>query len=140
MRKVVSLLAVAGFGITVAGVYTATAASIAPISSQFALIVPVGSGCGLGVRRGPFFDCTPVHVYGGSYSGYHRAHVRSYKRGYFRGYRSGYYRGYRDAYYGYDSGFPETYYQNNGFALENLANCILGPTSSVCGCRWGLCY
>lgn len=142
MRNVVSFfaIAVAGVGISFAGVHAAAATPIAPISPKFALTVPVGDGCGLGVRRGSFFDCTPVYVYGGYYPGYHRRYVRSYYRGYNRGYRRGYYRGYRDAYYGYYGGYPGAYYQNNGFALENFADCIFGATSSACGCRWGLCY
>jgi hypothetical protein len=138
MRKVVSLfaIAVAGVGISFVGVRSATAAPIAQISSQFALTVHVDDGCGLGVRRGPFFDCAPVYVYGGYYPSYHRRYVRSY----YRGYQRGYYRGYRDAYYGYYGGYPGAYYQNDGFVLENLGNCIFGATSSACGCRWGLCY
>jgi hypothetical protein len=136
MRKVALLFAVAGVGISFAGVHTAAAAPIAPISPQFALTVPVGDGCGLGVRRGPFFDCAPVYVYGGYYHGYRRPYVRSS----YRGYRRGYSRGYRDAYYGYYGGYPGAYDQNHGYALENFVNCILGPSASACGCRWGLCY
>ena len=36
---------------------------------QTSLIVPVGSGCGLGVRRGPFEACDPIY-YAGYGSGY----------------------------------------------------------------------
>lgn len=45
------------------------------------LTIPVASGCGLGVHRGPFDGCNPV--YGG--------HYRSYYRSYYRGYKDGYY-------------------------------------------------
>jgi hypothetical protein len=47
------------------------------------------SGCGLGVRRGPDFDCAPVYSE-------HR-HRRAYWRGYGDGYRQGYYDGYTAA-------------------------------------------
>jgi hypothetical protein len=37
--------------------------------AQVSLIVPVASGCGLGVRRGPFEQCDPIYYagYGSSY-------------------------------------------------------------------------
>jgi hypothetical protein len=59
---------------------------IAPLSSgepHFKLV----SGCGLGVNRGPYNDCSPV------YRPIHRKRY-AYGRGYYRGYREGYYQGY----------------------------------------------
>ena len=37
--------------------------------AQVSLIVPVASGCGLGVRRGPLEQCDPIYYadYGSSY-------------------------------------------------------------------------
>lgn len=56
------------------------------------LAIPISSGCGIGVHRGPFGECSVV-IYGG----YYRAHQHAYYRGYFDGYRHGYYDGSRGA-------------------------------------------
>jgi hypothetical protein len=43
---------------------------------QSDLIVPVSSGCGLGVHRGPYDGCFPMYggYYGGPYRGYRNAY------------------------------------------------------------------
>lgn len=51
------------------------------------LIVPISSGCGIGVHRGPYDGCNAI------YDGYYRAHYRAYYRGYYDGYRDGFYDG-----------------------------------------------
>jgi hypothetical protein len=58
----------------------AQAMPVAPngLAPAAALSIPVASGCGLGVRRGPYDGCYPVY---GHYAGY------------FRGYRNAYYTG-----------------------------------------------
>ena len=52
------------------------------------LTIPISSGCGIGVHRGPYDECNVV-IYGG----YYRAHHHAYYRGYIDGYRDGYYYG-----------------------------------------------
>ncbi len=54
---------------------------------QAELIIPIGSGCGIGVRRGPFDGCNVI------YGGYYGAYARGYFHGYRDGYRDGYYDG-----------------------------------------------
>ncbi len=54
---------------------------------QAELIIPVGSGCGIGVHRGPFDGCNVV------YGGYYSAYARGYYHGYRDGFRDGYYEG-----------------------------------------------
>jgi hypothetical protein len=80
----VAVLALLG---SVAGVAAAPAMPLHPASAPSELIIPVGSGCGLGVRRGPYGECNVI--YGGHYS----ARDRAYHRGYYDGYRQGYYDG-----------------------------------------------
>jgi hypothetical protein len=73
--------------------FSAFAAPAMPLGSnrtQANLIVPVASGCGIGVHRGPYNGCRPV--YGGYYNGYYN--------GYRNGQLEGYYEGFHDAYYG----------------------------------------
>ncbi|MGB8395537.1 MAG: hypothetical protein WCE27_18225, partial [Pseudolabrys sp.] len=45
--------------------------------AQVSLIVPVASGCGLGVRRGPFEQCDPIH-----YAGYGSSYLNNYYTGF----------------------------------------------------------
>jgi hypothetical protein len=51
------------------------------------LTIPISSGCGIGVHRGPYGGCNVI--YGGDY----RAHYHAYSHGYYDGYRDGYYDG-----------------------------------------------
>jgi hypothetical protein len=83
------------------------------------LTVPVASGCGLGVRRGPYDGCTPIyHAHG--------AYYRGYRRGYVRGYRDGYYDG------------PYVHYSDNGGAIAvDRGFCGFG---SYLSCSQGLCW
>ena len=85
----------------VLGIHCAPNANAMPIvaisPAQTRLTIPVSSGCGIGVHRGPFDGCDPVYVY----DGYYWAYSRGYRLGYYRGYRRGYYRGYYDADYRY---------------------------------------
>ena len=60
-------------------------------TSPVETVIPVSSGCGLGVRRGPFDGCNAV--YGGYY---YRVQRRAYNHGYYDGYRVGYFDGYYD--------------------------------------------
>jgi|PersoiStandDraft_1058852.scaffolds.fasta_scaffold05482_4 hypothetical protein len=57
-------------------------------SAQAGLTIPVSSGCGIGVHRGPDNGCNAI--YGGYY---YRDHYRAYYRGYYDGYHDGYYDG-----------------------------------------------
>ncbi len=130
MSKLLSLfvIAVVGIGISFTDVRAARAAAVAPLATpQFVFAVPVGGGCGLGVRRGPYNDCAPVSVYGGYY--------RAYVHGYYRGYRRGYYRGYHDAYYPY-----VRYYSDGGIAVDQ-GGCAFGsyPVCNGVAC-WRVCY
>jgi hypothetical protein len=59
-------------------------------STRIGLTIPVASGCGIGVHRGPFDGCNVI------YGGHYRAHSRAYSRGYHDGYREGYDDGYYD--------------------------------------------
>ncbi|MGB7714523.1 MAG: hypothetical protein WBL81_06115 [Pseudolabrys sp.] len=45
--------------------------------AQVSLIVPVASGCGLGVRRGPFEQCDPIY-----YAGYGSSYLNNYYTGF----------------------------------------------------------
>ena len=104
----------------------AYAMPVVPLSSpQDALTIPVGYGCGLGVRRGPFLDCAPVYVFRG-----HDPYYRAYVRGYHRGYRRGYYEGRLDA-YPYVSHLPgDVVYVDRGV-------CGFG---SYLSCSHGICW
>lgn len=66
----------------VTGAVCAEAMPLGPIAAP-ALRIPVASGCGLGVHRGPFDGCEPV--YGGYYPGYDRGYRNNYYVGYNRG-------------------------------------------------------
>jgi hypothetical protein len=106
-------------------VRTADANIIAPLSSgvpQFQLV----SGCGLGVNRGPYNDCSPVYL-----SVHRKRHAHD--RGYYRGYREGYYQGYVDRVYPYVSYYREPYV----FGRE----CGLGyDIVSTFGTLWRRCW
>jgi hypothetical protein len=56
----------------------AAAMPLAPISVPAALTIPAASGCGLGVRRGPYDGCYPVY-------GYYAGHFRGYRNPYYAG-------------------------------------------------------
>ena len=86
MRKLLSFV----FGISIAGVAAAQAMPFHSAHSGF--IIPVASGCGIGVHRGPYDGCEPIN--GGYYGNNDRSDYRSYYRGYYRGYYDGYYDGY----------------------------------------------
>ena len=89
MSKLSSIVFVVG--ISLLEVVDVQAMPFAPRDpAQAGLTIPVSSGCGLGVRRGPYDGCTPV------YDRYNS----SYYNGYYNGYYEGYYAGYNDAYYG----------------------------------------
>jgi hypothetical protein len=62
-----------------------------PISTEVA--IPISSGCGLGVRRGPFDGCNVIYGSYYRYGGGYRAYRHGYVRGYDDGYRDGYYDG-----------------------------------------------
>ena len=49
---------------------------------QAGLLIPVASGCGLGVHRGPLDGCYPVYGYYAGYGG-------SYRNNYYTGFNSG---------------------------------------------------
>jgi hypothetical protein len=118
--------------ISALGVFVASAAyamPVAPLSEpQGSLTIQVGYGCGLGVRRGPLYDCAPVY---GGYDPYYHTYVRGYYRGYRRGYRRGYYAGRYDAYYPYVRHLPgDVVYVDRGF-------CGFG---SYLSCSYGTCW
>jgi hypothetical protein len=82
----VAILTLLSFGIGVA------AAQTMPFrSTQVGLTIPVSSGCGIGVHRGPYGGCD--RVYGGYYRGHYRSYYRGYDDGYYDGFYDGYYRG-----------------------------------------------
>ena len=66
--------------IFVFGISTARAMPLAPV--QAGLLVPVASGCGLGVHRGPLAGCYPVYGYYAGYGG-------GYRNNYYTGFNSG---------------------------------------------------
>lgn len=78
------------FGISIVGIAAAEAMPFNPAHSGF--IIPVSSGCGIGVHRGPYDGCDPI--YGGYYRSYYGGYYRSYHRGYYRGYYDGFYDGF----------------------------------------------
>jgi hypothetical protein len=65
---------------------TAQAMPLGNNRTQANLIVPVASGCGIGVHRGPYNGCRPIY--------------RDYYNGYYNGQLEGYYKGFHDACYG----------------------------------------
>lgn len=65
------------FAFAVAGIASAQAMPL--VRAQADLILPVAGGCGLGVHRGPYDECYPIHD--------------AYYARYFRGYRNAYYAG-----------------------------------------------
>lgn len=112
------------------GIFSAASAHAMPVavigSTQADLTIPVGSGCGIGVRRGPFDGCDPV------YGGYYGEFDRGYQVGYYRGYRRGYFEGYNDAHYPY-----VRYYDNGGVVLIDKGICGFG---SYLSCSHGTCW
>ena len=66
--------------IFVFGISTARAMPLAPL--QAGLLIPVASGCGLGVHRGPLDGCYPVYGYYAGYGG-------GYRNNYYTGFNSG---------------------------------------------------
>jgi hypothetical protein len=116
-------------------VLSATGALAMPLgalpTTQSELYVPVGSGCGIGVRRGPLGGCDPPYIYDGN-----GAYERGYRHGYYRGYHRGYYEGYHDGNYPYvsDSGYSD---------VVNLGAPVCGFGSYLAcsyGTCWRLCY
>jgi len=82
MKTLLSLI----FGISIVGFAAAQAMPFH--SAQAGLTIPVSSGCGIGVHRGPDNGCNAI--YGGYY---YRDHYGAYYRGYYDGYHDGYYDG-----------------------------------------------
>ena len=106
----------------------ALGAPVAPIrTAHLGHTVPVGYGCGLGVRRGPLGACTPVYMYGG---------YDPYIRGYVRGYARGYYEGRRDAEYPY-----VRYYGTGDVVAVDRGFCGFASYLSCShGTCWRFCY
>jgi hypothetical protein len=88
MRKLISFV----FGISIICI---SAAQAVPFHQEQTglLVIPVASGCGLGVHRGPYDGCEPI------YDEYYNDDHRSYRRGYRHGYRHGYNDGFYDGFY-----------------------------------------
>jgi hypothetical protein len=126
MNKLLSLV----FVLVISCVSSAHAMPVVALASaQTELAVQVGSGCGLGVRRGPFNGCDPVYVYDGNGNG---AFHRAYWRGFYRGYRQGHYRGYRHAKYPYVRRPNVT-----GVVIVDRGICGFG---SYLVCAYGTCW
>ena len=83
----VKMFLVAIFTLFSFGVGVGAAQAMPFRSAQAGLTIPVASGCGIGVHRGPYDGCDAI------YSGYYRHHHRAYSRGYYDGYQDGYYDG-----------------------------------------------
>jgi hypothetical protein len=134
MNKLLSLVFVVG--INLFGLAAAQAITVVPFGPpQVGLTIPVTSGCGIGVRRGPFDGCTPIY---GVYGGYYGGHYRGYYLGYHRGYRRGYYRGYRDAYY---DGPYVRYHDDGGVIAVDKGFCGFGSYLACShGSCWRFCY
>ena len=66
--------------IFVFGISTARAMPLEPLHAG--LLIPVASGCGLGVHRGPLDGCYPVYGYYAGYGG-------GYRNNYYTGFNSG---------------------------------------------------
>ena len=66
--------------IFVFGISTVRAMPLDPL--QAGLLIPVASGCGLGVHRGPLDGCYPVYGYYAGYGG-------GYRNNYYTGFNSG---------------------------------------------------
>ena len=61
-------------------VFAASAADAMPLfHAQANVMVPVASGCGLGVHRGPYDGCDPIYGY---YAGYDRGYRNNYYTGF----------------------------------------------------------
>jgi hypothetical protein len=120
MNKLLSLV----FVLVISGTSSTYAIPVVALAAaQTGLTIQVGSGCGLGVRRGPFNGCDPVYVYGG------------YGLGYYQGYRRGHYRGYRDTYY---DGSPYFRFDNGQDVIAvDKGFCGFG---SYLSCSHGLCW
>ncbi len=72
MSKLLSFV----FGISFIGIAAVQAMPFHSAHTGF--IIPVASGCGIGVHRGPYDGCEPI------YGGYHRSFYRGY-HGYYNG-------------------------------------------------------
>jgi hypothetical protein len=125
MNRLLSLI----FVLSVFGGSTAYAMPVAPLGpTQATLTIKVGSGCGLGVRRGPFNGCDPVYDGNGNEGDY-----RAYRRGYYRSYRQD---GYRAANYPYVSHVNDT-----GVVVVDKGVCDFGSYMSCNhGSCWRFCY
>jgi hypothetical protein len=124
MNKFLSLVV----AIVTSGVASANAMPVAALASpQTELTIPVGSGCGLGVRRGPGSD--PVYAYDGNGNG---AFHHAYWQGFYSGYRPDQYRGYRNA------NCPYVRYPNAaGVVIVDKGVCGFG---SYLVCAYGTCW
>jgi hypothetical protein len=130
------------FGLTLAATAGVQTAQAAPLSAH----VLRGSenfqlaGCGLGVRRGPDDDCTPVRPWRGARSAY----FHGYNDGYvWHGARSAYFHGYNDGYVdGYHQGVASTALPYAGYVrtyplyLPSIRSCGLNYSYS---CSFGVC-
>ena len=124
MNKLLPLI----FALGLLGGSAAYAIPVAPLGQpQATLTVQVGSGCGLGVRRGPLGQCIPVYNGNGN-----EGYCRAYRRGYYRGYRQDNYHGYRAANYPYVSHVNDT-----GVIVVDKGVCGFG---SYLSCSRGLCW
>ena len=122
MNKLLSLVVVAGMSI--AAIEAAQAIPVVRLEPpQAGLTIPVGSGCGLGVHRGPDDGCIPIY-------GVYRGHYGFY----YRGYRRAYDHGYRD---GYDDGPYVRYSDDGGIIAVDKGFCGFG---SFLSCSHGLCW
>jgi hypothetical protein len=83
MKKRLVLVLILGANVVGIGAH---AGSIYP--EHAGMITTIESGCGIGVRRGPYGGCGPV--YPNYYSDYYKGYYRGYYRGYWTGYRDGY--------------------------------------------------
>jgi hypothetical protein len=113
MSKLLSFV----FGISFIGIAAAQATPFHSAHARF--IIPVASGCGIGVHRGPYDGCEPI------YGGYHR----SFYRGYYHGYNNGYHYGYYD--------------EPGRSLLVDQGNCSGRGNYLVCnayGVCWAACY
>ena len=110
----VAILTLLSFSLGIAG---ALAMPFRAASAE--LIIPISSGCGIGVHRGPYGGCNVI--YDGGYSARHHA----YSHGYHDGYRDGYYDG------------------SSGGLVVDQGACSGRPMYRVCniyGACWAACY
>ena len=129
MKRLLSLFVISAVFIPAAG-QAMPVASLAHVSTG--LTIEVGSGCGLGVRRGPLDGCDPAYIYGGYDSDYDRG----FRHGYHHGYRRGYYDGYHDAYYPY-----VRYHGVGDVVVVGQPVCAFGSYLRCShGTCWQICY